>query len=108
MANRLEKTTQVIGGAGVPGGGDFVDVGGEPADVGLPPVGSRCYEDLFVKVAQLWPNHIITHVKPDSGADYFRVSDFSFGYVWRVTGTCQNGYIKINYTLLQSPGIGSA
>lgn len=56
----------------------------------------------------MWPNHVITRVNPDKGSDYLRVSDFSNGYVWRVTGTCLNGYIKIDYKLLQSPGVGNS
>lgn len=108
MSNRLEKLPQIAGGGGAPGGGGgVIDVGGGTSSPGLPPQGSRCYEDLFIKVAQLWPNHIITHVKPDKGGDYLRVSDFGGGYVWRVTGTCQNGYLNIDYALLQSPGIRS-
>lgn len=108
MPNRLEKLTQISGGSGSPGSPGFVDVGGEVTpDKPLPPVGSKCYEDLFTKVQQLWPWHIVTHVKPDKGSDYLRVSDISGGYVWRVTGVCKNGYIEISYTLLQSPGVGS-
>lgn len=109
MANRLEKVVQIVGGGGGSGGGGgFGDVpGSESPGTGLPPQGTRCYEDLIVKVAQLWPKHIIVLVKPDKGAEYLRVSDLGDGYVWKVTGTCQNGYIKLNYTLIKSPGLGS-
>lgn len=106
MTNKLEKTPQFIGGGSGGTGGSGGDSGGNQS-ISLPPEGSKCYEDLLVKVAQLWPYHIIAHIQPDKGGDYLRVSDFGGDYVWRVTGTCQNGYIKINYTLIQSPGIGS-
>lgn len=73
----------------------------------MPPKESQCYGDLYAKVAQLWPYHTITYVKTDSGAEYFRVADFNGGYVWKVTGTCQNGYIEVRYSQLQIPGVGS-
>ena len=105
MANKLEKLPQVSGGGtGAPGGGGFGDVGDDVKKPPLPPVGSPCYEDLFVKVQQLWPLHTITHVKPDSGNDYLRVESAFTGYVWGVTGKCVNGYIQIRYWVLQSPG----
>ena len=108
MANRLEKVVQIVGGGGAVDGGDFIDVGGEVTpDKPLPPVESKCYEDLFTRVQELWPTYIVTRVVPDKGSDYFRVSDIGGGYVWRVTGVCKNGYIEISYKLLQSPGIGS-
>eukprot|EP01034_Spumella_vulgaris_P018340 gene18340-23424_t len=104
MANRLEKVVQIVGGGGGGGGGGFGDVpGSEPPGTGLPPQGTRCYEDMRAKIAQLWPYYVITYVKTDSGDEYFRVSDIGGLYVWKVTGTCQNGYIKINYTLIKSP-----
>lgn len=108
MTNKLEKTQQIIGGgSGGNDGGGGGSGGGGGQGTSLPPEGSKCYEDLIAKVAQLWPYHIIAHIRPDKGGDYLRVSDFGDGYVWRVTGTCQNGYIKLNYTLIKSPGIGS-
>lgn len=109
MANRLEKIQQVgtAGGGGPGGSGGGSDGPTEPIATGLPPQGSPCYEDLLAKVAKLWPNHNITLAKSDSGNNYLRVADFGNGYVWRVTGTCKNGYIKIDYGLIQSPGIGS-
>ncbi|MBV7457308.1 hypothetical protein KW843_22700 [Acidovorax sp. sif1233] len=102
MSNLLEKIVQPAGGGPAEGGSH--DEGGGGPSGGLPPAGSACYGDLMAKVAQLWPFHIITHVQPDKGVDYLRVSDFGNDYVWKVWGTCQNGHIKINYTLLQQPG----
>ena len=110
MANTLIKLAgvPVSGGGGSDGGGggggSGPDGNGGP---GLPPQGSACYEDMWTKIAQLWPYYVITYVKTDSGDEYFRVADIGGSYVWKVTGTCQNGYVKLNYKLLQSPGIGS-
>lgn len=104
MANRLEKLPQITGGGGGTSGSSSPEEGGGGSGTSLPPTGSQCYVDLSSKIAKLWPNHIVTHVKPDKGGDYFRVSDLMGDYVWKVTGSCQNGVIKINYTLLQQPG----
>jgi hypothetical protein len=108
MANRLEKIPQIGGsGGGNSGGGGGDDE--DPKKPALPPQGSPCYEDLLSKVQTLWPQHIVTHVKPDQGKDYLRVSSAFTGYVWGVTGECIGGYIRIRYWVIQSPGgFGSA
>lgn len=103
MSNLLEKIIQPVGGGGLGEGGSHNE-GGGGTDGGLPPAGSPCRGGLVAKVAQLWPFHTIVHVQPDKGGDYLRVSDLGNEYVWKVWGTCQNGYLKINYILLQQPG----
>lgn len=110
MANTLIKNQGEPAGGGAGSGGSGGSGGGGGTNgPGLPPQGSKCYGDLFAKVQKLWPNHQITYVKSDSGAEYLRVSDLgAYGYVWKVTGTCKNGYIEINYVVLQSPGIGTS
>lgn len=106
MPNRLEKTPLLIGpsaGGGGAGGGSGGSGGGS-----LPPQGTSCFQSLSAKVAELWPWHIIEFVQSDRGGAFFRVSDYGAGYVWRVTGSCENGYLVINYQLIQSPpGYGS-
>lgn len=104
MANQLQKIAiERTGGGGV-GGGEFGDVGDDPKKGGLPPKESKCYGDLFAMVVKMWPGHSVVLVESDTGNSWLRVTDMSGQYVWRVTGSCANGYLKINYSLLQSPG----
>jgi hypothetical protein len=105
MPNLLQKLPQISEGGSGPGSPTFGDEGDDPKKPPLPPVGSKCYEDLFNKVLQLWPLHTVTHVHPDKGNDYLRVSSMFTGYVWGVTGACVNGYIEIRYWVIQSPGM---
>lgn len=104
MANKLEKIPLVQDATGGAGTGGSHDEGGDPKKPPLPPVGTKCYEDLFAKVLRMWPSHTVTHVKPDKGNDYLRVSGWFTGYVWGVTGQCVNGYIQVRYWVIQSSG----
>lgn len=104
MANKLEKIPLVQDGTGGGGTGGSHDEGDDPKKPPLPPAGTKCYEDLFAKVLRMWPLHTVTHVKPDKGNDYLRVSSLLAGYVWGVTGQCVNGYIQVRYWVIQSPG----
>ena len=95
MPNKLEKTPLPTGGGGGGGGGGSGG-GGSGGGGGLPPEDTPCFNAIKTRIGDLWPQHFIEYVR---AGGYFKLTapGGTMGVYTKVTGSCSNGYVSLNY-----------
>lgn len=100
MPNKLEKTPLPTGGGGGGGsGGGGGGGGGSGGGGSLPPEGSPCFTAIAARISELWPQSYVEYVR---AAGYFKLTTpgGTPGVYTKVTGSCSNGYVALNYELV--------